>query len=96
MAGGKMKSISPLWKSTNVGATNSSGFTAMPGGSRHYTGPMSVPGVNASWWTSNDRVINPSEIPVSAWGRQANNNSTALQRVALHKRTGMSVRCIKD
>jgi uncharacterized protein (TIGR02145 family) len=32
LAGGAMKSVSPLWTSPNVGATNSSGFSALPGG----------------------------------------------------------------
>ncbi|MBL0286085.1 MAG: fibrobacter succinogenes major paralogous domain-containing protein [Bacteroidetes bacterium] len=34
-AGGKMKSISILWSPPNVGADNSSGFTALPSGFRN-------------------------------------------------------------
>jgi hypothetical protein len=30
-----MKAISPLWTGENVGATNSSGFSALPGGELH-------------------------------------------------------------
>jgi uncharacterized protein (TIGR02145 family) len=32
VAGGKMKSVSALWSSTNVDATNTSGFSGLPGG----------------------------------------------------------------
>ena len=39
IAGGKMKSVSSLWISPNTGATNSSGFSALPGGSHDLVTP---------------------------------------------------------
>lgn len=38
VAGGKMKSTSTLWNAPNEGATNESGFSALPGGLRNYLG----------------------------------------------------------
>ena len=38
VAGGKMKAVSPLWLSPNGGATNSSGFSGLPGGYRNFNG----------------------------------------------------------
>lgn len=41
LAGGHLKSIDPLlWGGINMGATNESGFNALPGGKRHHTGPF--------------------------------------------------------
>ena len=40
VAGGKMKAVSALWYSPNTGATNSSGFTGLPGGYRFKRYPL--------------------------------------------------------
>lgn len=51
LVGGKMKSTSDLWYSPNTAATNSSGFSGLPGGFRQ--GNMYyVIGVYGVWWTS--------------------------------------------
>jgi uncharacterized protein (TIGR02145 family) len=39
------------WLSPNTGATNSSGFTALPGGSS-YAGSFFSLGENGDWWSS--------------------------------------------
>lgn len=53
VAGGKLKQAgTTLWFSPNEGATNESGFTALPGGGRRQTGEFEDRGRVAVWWTS--------------------------------------------
>ena len=58
--GGKMKeSGTSHWNSPNTGATNESGFTALPGGYRDFDdGTFDSMGNFAFFWTSTDRVSN--------------------------------------
>ncbi|MFM7700496.1 MAG: fibrobacter succinogenes major paralogous domain-containing protein, partial [Bacteroidota bacterium] len=57
VAGGALKSTamqptSGGWNSPNTGATNSSGFTALPGGLRNHFGVFSYVSGNGCWWSS--------------------------------------------
>ena len=58
VAGGKMKSTGTiqadtgLWESPNTGATNSSGFTGLPGGWRTEYGASIGIGYSGYWWAS--------------------------------------------
>jgi uncharacterized protein (TIGR02145 family) len=54
VTGGKMKQTgTSLWASPNTGATNSTGFTALPAGNRNgTTGGFYSPGDFSSFWTS--------------------------------------------
>jgi uncharacterized protein (TIGR02145 family) len=90
-AGGKLKAVSNLWASPNIGATNSSGFTALPAGLRSFTGgQFTEVGVSASWWTS----TNYSDI--YAMRRTIGYDYATAYRYFEPKTTGFSVRCIKD
>jgi uncharacterized protein (TIGR02145 family) len=51
IAGGKMKSTSSLWASPNAGATNSSGFNALPAGF-HYGGSTSNYKIITRFWST--------------------------------------------
>jgi uncharacterized protein (TIGR02145 family) len=51
VAGGKLKSVTG-WISPNTGATNSSGFSGLPGGDRYDTGPYNYMGFFGHWWAS--------------------------------------------
>lgn len=64
--GGKLKEIGTThWKSPNTGATNLSGFTAVPGGCRTYDGTFYSIGTSAYFWSA-------TEIDsYSAWGTAA-------------------------
>jgi uncharacterized protein (TIGR02145 family) len=49
--GGSLKETDTLhWKSPNLGATNESGFTALPGGKRSPYGEFWSMGEEATWW----------------------------------------------
>ena len=94
VAGGAMKSTvtQPTpggWYAPNS-ATNSSGFTGLPGGARDYGGGFSNLGYFGHWWSSSDAG---SGI---AWYRSLySNDATALRR-NVHHRLGLSVRCARD
>jgi len=91
IAGAKMKEAGTLhWTGPNTGATNSSGFTALPGGCRNRTefnptyGFFDA-GTYGTWWTSNERII----------GLSSRNNIIAGGDYYFYD-TGFSIRCIKD
>ena len=55
VAGGKMKEEGTThWLSPNTGATNESGFTALPGGDRDGTGIFLNMGIGGIFWSSTD------------------------------------------
>ena len=90
-AGGKMKSTgTSLWQSPNIGATNSSGFTGLPGGIRGLTGVYFAMGSDGLFWSSSEyNTPNASRITLSA--TYGNASITVFDR-----KSGHSVRCIKD
>ena len=92
IAGGKMKSISNLWNGTNLGATNSSGFTGLPGGWRGTSGTFN--GINnyGSWWSSTEYNLNTT----LSWFRQVYHADDNATRYYFSKVYGFSVRLIKD
>jgi hypothetical protein len=50
-AGGKLKETGTShWLDPNIGATNESGFTALPGGQRDNQGIFSMMGIVGFWW----------------------------------------------
>jgi len=42
------------WSSPNTGATNETGFTALPGGHRNANGTFYVIGNKGSWWSATE------------------------------------------
>jgi len=89
-AGGKMKETGTThWISPNTGATNESGFTALPGGHRYFNGSFDYVGNKGFWWSSTEN------IPGYAWGRLMSFNSRIVNRFSLSMTFGVSVRCIK-
>lgn len=94
VAGGKLKeSGSEHWQTSNT-ATNKSGFTALPGGSRSEDDPDRViflrTGERGIWWTSDES----SEL--LSWTYFMNNTSDKIFREETGKGMYLSVRCIKD
>lgn len=98
VAGGKMKRRTDFeyggWASPNEGATNSSGFTGIPGGCRpDYVGSFNSNTLRGYWWTST------ADSPSSAWNRSLFYNSASVGSTAMYgidKAAGFSVRCLRD
>jgi uncharacterized protein (TIGR02145 family) len=94
VAGGKMKEIGTmLWISPNTGATNSSGFTGLPGGARNNTGSFDLVGNNGFWWSSSDNILYSPLIARYCNLRSGGGNFTRIEK---EKALGLSVRCIND
>jgi uncharacterized protein (TIGR02145 family) len=87
--GGALKATTN-WNSPNTGATNSSGFTAFPGGYRSDSGYYDYIGSYGYWWSSIEAV------PSGAWLRDLTYLSFLVQRGNANKHFGLSVRCVRD
>ncbi len=91
VAGGKMREAGTAhWASPNSGATNSSGFTGLPGGFRSYVGDFTDWPYQGYWWSST------SSTSYASWYRNLFFNTTDIYRNTGEKRDGFSVRCVKD
>jgi len=90
--GGKLKEAGYAhWNSPNSGATNESGFTALPGGYREYIGSgCSNMGDYAYFWSSSEGNSR------SAWSRTLRYSHSDVGRIYGNKRYGLSVRCVRD
>lgn len=94
-AGGKLKEAGLVhWVSPNLGATNESGFNALPGGMRiDFTGIFSYLGENSMWWSST--VATPGNPFI--WGLFYERTDIGFNGSVVGKETqGRSVRCLKD
>jgi uncharacterized protein (TIGR02145 family) len=94
-AGGILKStaMQPTpggWNAPNTGATNSSGFTALPGGLRYYHGDFYDLTNNGVWWSSS--VSSASD----AWYRNLLYYTSNFFRYYSNRTYGFSVRCCRD
>jgi len=90
-AGGALKSIQ-YWNSPNIGGTNSSGFSAVPGGHRAHTGTYyaSLNERNHIW----SSTISSNGIP---WLRALWYNNNGIYRANVDfANGGFSVRCLRD
>ena len=79
-----------LWATPNQLANNSSGFTGLPGGYRNASGEFGSVGKNGKWWSSTDYN---TEGGIS---RQLNYYNGEFSREDDYKRSGFSIRCLKD
>ncbi len=91
VAAGKMKEIGTAhWWSPNTDATNSSGFTALPGGWRYSYGAWTIVGYGGYWWSSSE--LNTT----NAWARCLISNDGYFYGGFNDKQFGFSVRCLRD
>ena len=91
VAGRKLKeSGTSHWTTPNAGATNSSGFTGLPGGYCSKEGIFDNIGRYGVWWSSAERSSN------LAWYRSLNYSLEDFSGDNDDKRYGFSVRCLRD
>ncbi len=99
VAGGRMKSIgtieggSGLWYAPNTGASNESGFSALPGAHRNGNGTFSSIGLGKTsyWWSATEYN---SSFP---WYLYLSNNTAQAYLVyGYNKNFGYYIRCIKN
>jgi uncharacterized protein (TIGR02145 family) len=89
-AGGKMKETDTSnWTSPNSEATNSTGFTALPGGICISNGDFYFIGYYGYWWSAT--IVDAA----TAWNRSLGYNSTIVCKSYDDKNYGFAVRCIK-
>jgi len=90
-AGGKLKETGTShWSSPNAGATNDTGFTALPGGYRNYDGTFQGIGSVGYWWSSTESGA------TSARHREMDYNGSQVFVSWGGMGGGYSVRCVKD
>lgn len=92
-SGGKMKETGTThWITPNTGATNSSGFTAIPSGFLGSAGLgfIANSGYEGRWWCSTEYT------PLLGWDFRLYNDSILVSKNYNDKADGYPVRCIKD
>lgn len=90
-AGSKLKEKGTYhWLPPSYGATNQTGFTALPGGFIDYSGFQNI-GHNGNWWSSSE------DGSGSVWYLNMSHVSTvaSLTRTT-YKSNGYSIRCLSD
>jgi len=92
VAGGKLKSTTGWDSLTEDKASNSNGFTALPGDYREANGTFHDVGKHGFWWTSSESDQGEN----SAWMRRMNYCSSSVFANSYAKMDGMSVRCVRD
>jgi uncharacterized protein (TIGR02145 family) len=91
-AGGQLKAKgTSFWNSPNTGATNGTGFTALPGGLCHY-GAFDQIGKSGFWWSAASFESTTWEAYFIGMG-----SDTGLIYINIdNMKEGFSIRCVKD
>jgi uncharacterized protein (TIGR02145 family) len=91
--GGKMKAVgTTYWDNPNSGATNESGFSALPGGYRNVDGNFGFLRLHSYFWCGPP----PEATATNGWFRLLDNESDNVGRSNVSKQFGFSIRCLKD
>ncbi|MEI7421710.1 MAG: fibrobacter succinogenes major paralogous domain-containing protein [Prolixibacteraceae bacterium] len=78
------------WPSPNPDATNSTGFTAIPGGYRFNDGLYYYMNGSGDWWSSTESTS------ANAWYLVLSYTSSMLVKSTSEKQFGYAVRCVKN
>ena len=89
MRGARLKSTTGWGAGLN--GTNTTGFTALPGGYRYAVdGTFNNYADLAYWWSSTEMDA------TTAWYRRMDGNQTGIYKAAVFKIGGKFVRCVKN
>ena len=97
--GGKLKEVGTTnWGEPNIGATNETGFTALPSGRRNPMWGYFDVGINGNATTCWRTASNcGGSVPGTASTKEVKTNSEACHiNLCGNKSWGFSVRCVKD
>ena len=90
-AGKKLKEPGTIhWSEPNSGATNESGFTALPGGTRYANGIFFSQKDIGYWWTFTGTTV------LNGWYRSMYYSNSVVDKNFHDSTDGFSVRCVKD
>jgi uncharacterized protein (TIGR02145 family) len=93
VSGGKLKETGLAhWDDPNVGASNETGYTALPGGYRLIDGVFSDIRNTCYWWSST-KDDNYTDV---AWARGIYRDGSHVIKDSGVERYGFSVRCLQD
>lgn len=91
IAGGKLKTSGTSdWMAPNTGASNSSGFTALPGGKRSGPGTYNGFGTQGVFWTAT------AQSATNAWTLLLIYSSAGISFTSSQNKEGAMVRCVRD
>lgn len=95
-AGGQLKSAGTIeglngyWYAPNTNATNSTGFSGLPGGYRFMNGVFTGLGYRGYWWSSQVGGTNAAGV------YYLEGNTDTMFGNSFDRRSGSSVRCVRD
>jgi len=94
VAGGKLKEVGTThWQTPNTGATNVTGFTALPGGTLHKAGSnFNSIGTRGFWWTTTVYAAEPPNV----YSLELDYDKSNLIQDYSNPNHGYSVRCLKN
>ena len=92
-----------LWNSPNTGATNETGFSALPGGERSVSGKDNYISFQTSFWSSTE-LKEEEKTNIESWYKDdpiawywtIGYSRAAISRGILNQGCGVNVRCVKD
>jgi len=96
VSGGKLKATGTieagtgLWYAPNTGATNETGFSALPGGRRFLVSTFDAIGSFGYWWSATEVNTAWAQVQVMIYSNSHVNGSDA------NKELGYSVRCVRN
>jgi len=89
--GGKLKEAGTShWKTPNIGATNSTGFTALPAGIRYFEGSFTAIFYYTAYWSATYSGTNDEGYSSLYYG------DAKVKIGYVSKKHGFSIRCVKD